>query len=176
MNRRIFFAACVLALTGNAFAAGQQDNLRGLTAADLCPPTAFVYVDDDEQEDIAMKLDEALDKYSTLYSIPYGDPKTCTVNQTFVVDSFKSESNSRYVYAVEFSLELKNDTKINLPLPMGKGTNNTERTLSVKYVQFWNDRGYGTVANVKSVPDMSVEQVRDYYEAFALAWKATHKK
>lgn len=173
-RRRILLIASVLALAGRVNATHQQDNLRGLTAADLCPPTSYVYIDEEEDDEIAAQLDESLDKYSMLYSIPYGDPKTCTVYQTFVVDTFKS--SGRYVYTVEFALELKKDARISLPEPSSTDEKASDRTLTVKEVQLWSDRGFGTIADAKSIPNMSLEQVRDYYEAFALAWKATHKK
>ncbi len=166
-----------------ALADEQQDNLRGLTGPDLCPPSAYVYVDDNEDSALSSKLDEALDRYATLYSIPYGDPKTCTVTQSLVVDTFKS--SGKYVYSIKFLLELRRSVTVALPYPsVGSATAIPSipgpaahaRTLDVKYLQVWHDQGFGLISDSKNIPDVSLEQLRNYYEAFALAWKATHRK
>lgn len=180
MPRPVLSLLLLAALLCGAAQAESKDNLRGLTAADLCPPTAFVYLDDEEQTDMAADVDAALEKYATLYSLPYGDPKTCTVNQTFVVDSFKSRSG-KYVYSAAFTLETRREAAVILPMPQTKmppatPPSKTERRLTLEYVTLWSDRGYGLLNSADEIGDMAVQEVRDYYENFALAWKATHKR
>ncbi|WP_216323331.1 hypothetical protein [Deinococcus aestuarii] len=164
--RRAFLGLTVLALLlGTARADHQQDNLRPLTSSDLCPPVAYVAVDDEEQQDLAVALDEQLDRYATLYGVPYGDPKTCTVDQIFTLDAFKAR-DGRMLYALDLSLQTAKPARLTL------GTH----TFDAKALELWSSSGYGSVAGQDDLADMAVGSVREYYEELALAWKATHKK
>lgn len=164
MNRALPAAlAALLALPSPALATHQQGNLRGLTGADLCPPAAYVYLDDEEQEDLAVELDGRLARYATLYSVPFGDPKTCTVTQEFTIDAFEGR-DGRILYSLDLTLELVKDARVTL------GT----RTLNVTHLQLWSSSGYGSVAGEDDLADMAAEQVRDSYEDFALEWRAAH--
>lgn len=152
-------------LPGMAGAEHQQGNLRTLTAADLCPPVSYVYVDDEEQEDLAVEVDAQLARYATLYAVPYGDPKTCTVAQILTLDAFKAR-DGRYLYAMDLDVELLKDTQLTL------GT----RQFTASHLQLWSTSGYGSVADVDALADMATESARDYYEDFALDWKAAHPR
>lgn len=165
MKRAFLTLTALLTLPGGAHADHQRGNLRGVTAADLCPPVAYVYIDDEEQEDLAVDLDAQLARYATLYSVPFGDPKTCTVDQIFVVDAFEAR-NGDLLYSLDLSVELSGDARVTL------GT----RTLTASHLQLWSVSGYGSVRDVGSLADMATESVRDYYEEFALDWKATHSR
>ena len=157
--------AALLTVSGPGLATHQQGNLRGLTGADLCPPVAYVYLDDEEQEDLAVELDKRLARYATLYSVPFGDPKTCTVAQEFTIDAFEARGG-RILYSLELTLELVKDARVTL------GT----RTLTASHLQLWSSSGYGSVADEDELADLAAEQVRDYYEGLALEWKAAHNK
>ena len=177
-----FLAPLLLTLgaAGPAAAQDAPDNLRGLVNADLCPPQAYVYVDEKEDEDFAAELDAQLDKYAALYGVSYGDPRTCTVYQTFTVDTFKA-AGGRYVFTAAFELELRGEARVNLSATAASGTVPARpqaapapRTLTVERLRLWGDQGYGLISRA-NVEDTAATQVREYYEAFALAWKATHK-
>ncbi len=165
LRRTLLTLAALMTLPGIARADHQQGNLRLLTAADLCPPISYVYVDDEEQEDLAVEVDEQLARYATLYGIGYGDPKTCTVAQVFTVDAFEGR-DGRYLYALDLNVELVKDARVTL------GT----RTLTASHLQLWSSSGYGSVSDADALAEMATGSVRDYYEEFALAWKATHSK
>lgn len=161
MRRTLLTLMALMTLPGTARADHQQGNLRLLTAADLCPPISYVYVDDKEQEDLAVEVDEQLARYA----IGYGDPKTCTVAQVFTVDAFKGR-DGRYLYALDLKVELVKDARVTL------GT----RSLTASHLQLWSSSGYGSVPDADALAEMATESVRDHYEEFALVWKATHSK
>ncbi|EYB67354.1 hypothetical protein DEIPH_ctg044orf0083 [Deinococcus phoenicis] len=163
MRPALLLLPALLTLTGTAHADHQQGNLRPLTAADLCPPTSYVYLDDQEQEDLELKVDEQLIRYATLYAVPFGDPKTCTVAQLYNVDAFRAE-DGRVLYSLSFSLELLKDARITL------GT----RTLTASHLQLWSTAAYGSLPGVSALASAAAENARTSYEDFALAWKATH--
>ncbi|WP_157464961.1 hypothetical protein [Deinococcus apachensis] len=165
MRRALLTLTALMILPGTALAEHQQGNLRTLTATDLCPPISYVYVDDEEQEDLAVEVDEQLARYATLYAIPYGDPKTCTVAQVFTVDAFESR-DGRYLYAVDLDVELVKDAQVTI------GTHR----LTASHLQLWSTSGYGSVPDADALAEMATNSVRDYYEEFALDWKATHPK
>ncbi|GBF05728.1 hypothetical protein DAERI_050237 [Deinococcus aerius] len=165
MRRALLTLTALTTLSGTAGADHQQGNLRTLTAADLCPPISYVYVDDEEQEDLAVEVDEQLARYATLYAIPYGDPKTCTVAQVFTIDAFEGR-DGRYLYAVDLDIELVKDAQVTL------GT----RRLTASHLQLWSTSGYGSVPDADALAEMATTSARDYYEEFALDWKATHPK
>ena len=114
---------------------------------------------------LAVALDEQLDKYATLYGVPYGDPKTCTVDQIFTLDAFKGR-DGRMLYALDLTVQTAKPARLTL------GTH----TFDAKFLELWSTSGYGSVAGKGDLADMAVESVREYYEELALAWKATHKK
>ncbi|GMA14576.1 hypothetical protein E5F05_10170 [Deinococcus metallilatus] len=165
MRRALLTLTALLTLSGPAQANHQQGNLRALTAADLCPPLAYVYVDDQEQEDLAVAADEQLARSATLYDIPFGDPKTCTVAQIYTLDAFQTR-DGRFLYSLELSLELVKDAQVRLG----------SRTLTASHLQLWSTSGYGSVPDAEALAALAAERVRPYYEEFALAWKATHPK
>lgn len=180
-----FLAPLLLTLGVTGLAAAQDapgDNLRGLVSADLCPPQAYVYIDEEEDDDLAADLDAQLDKYAALYGLSYGDPRTCTVYQTFTVDTFKV-SGGRYVFSAAFELEVRGEATVVLSTPpvaaaaipaRPQAEKPAARTLTVERVRLWNDQGYGLLSR-SGVEDAAARQAREYYEAFALAWKSTHK-
>lgn len=165
MNRALPLLAALLLLPAPALAEHQRGNLRGLTAADLCPPVSYVYLDDEEQEELEAGVDEQLVRYATLYSVPFGDPKTCTVTQSFVVDAFKAE-DGRVLYSLSLEVGLRADARVSLG----------SRTLTVSGLQLWAASGYGSVRNAAALADAATGNVREYYEDFALDWKAVHGK
>ncbi|MBI0446108.1 MULTISPECIES: hypothetical protein [Deinococcus] len=165
MRRALLTLTALLTLPGPARAEHQQGNLRALTAADLCPPIAYVYVDDEEQEDLAVAVDEQLARYAALYAIPYGDPKTCTVAQIFTVDAFQTRDGN-FLYSLELSAELVHDARVTLG----------NRTLTASHLQLWSVAGYGSVPDAEALDQVATDHVRNYYEEFALDWKATHGK
>ncbi|SMB91021.1 hypothetical protein [Deinococcus hopiensis] len=168
MNRALasgFALVALLALSGLALADHQQGNLRGLTGPDLCPPVSYVYFEDEEQDDLAAEVDAQLARYAQLYSVPYGDPKTCTVAQVFTVAAFQAR-DGRVLYSVQLSVELVKDARVTLG----------SRTLSAAHLQLWSFSGYGSVAGEDALAGMATEQVRDSYEELALDWKSTHSK
>lgn len=172
------FLAPLLLVLGAAAAQDAQGNLRGLVNADLCPPQAYVYVDEKEDGDFAA-LDAQLDKYAALYGLSYGDPRTCTVYQTFTVDTFKA-AGGRYVFTAAFELELRGEARVTLsppasaPIPARPQAAPAARTLTAERLRLWGDQGYGLISRA-NIEDTAATQAREYYEAFALAWKATHK-
>ncbi|WP_034387156.1 hypothetical protein [Deinococcus sp. YIM 77859] len=161
--RRALLLTVLTLLLGTARADHQQGNLRALTGADLCPPVSYVYLDDEEQEEIAVEVDKQLMRYAALYGIPFGDPKTCTVAQIFAVDAFQSR-DGRVLYAVDLELELLGDARVTLG----------NRQFTASHLQLWSASGYGAVASPKDLVNMAMSSVRDYYEDFALEWKAAH--
>ena len=174
--------APLLLTLGVAAAQQAQGNLRGLESADLCPPQAYVYVDEKEDEDFAADLDAQLDKYAALYGVSYGDPRTCTVYQTFTVDTFKA-AGGRYVFTAAFEIELRGEAGVVLGtlaptssvIPARPPAEKpAPRTLTAERLRLWGDQGYGLISRA-NVEDTAATQAREYYEAFALAWKATHK-
>lgn len=60
----------------------------------LCPPQAYVSVDDREDSDLAAQLAADLEKYAVLYGLSYGDPRTCTAEQNFFVNVFGAAATS----------------------------------------------------------------------------------
>ena len=165
MRRALLVPLALAFLLGTARADHQQDNLRPLTAADLCPPVAYAYVDDEEQEDLAVALDEQLDRYATLYGVPYGDPKTCTVAQIFTLDAFKGR-DGRMLYALDLSVQAVKPARLTVGA----------HTFEARALELWSTSGYGSVSSAEGLEEMAVESVREYYEELALAWKATHRK
>ncbi|GAA5511424.1 hypothetical protein Dcar01_00133 [Deinococcus carri] len=165
MRRALLPLAALLTLPGPALATHQQGNLRALTSADLCPPTSYIYLDDKEQEELEVRVDEQLVRYATLYGIPFGDPKTCTVAQIFSVDAFKTR-DGRILYSLDLGLELLKDAQVTLG----------SRNLTASHLQLWSTSAYGGVANADELANMATESARTYYEELALAWKATHGK
>ncbi|MBB5235056.1 hypothetical protein [Deinococcus budaensis] len=165
MNRALLTLAALAALPSTAHAEHQQGNLRGLTAADLCPPIAYVYVDEQEDEDLAVAVDERLARYATLYGLPFGDPKTCTVAQIFTVTASEAR-DGKLLYTLDLSLEVPGEARVSLG----------NRTLTARHLQLWSVSGYGSVAGVGALADLATESVRDYYEEFALDWKAAHAR
>ncbi|MPY66148.1 hypothetical protein F8S09_05475 [Deinococcus sp. SDU3-2] len=162
--RKALLALTALAfLTPPAGADHQQDNLRPLLAADLCPPVAYVYVDDEESEDLGVALDEQLMRYATLYGVPSGDPKTCTVQQIFSVDAFETEDGD-FLYALDLSVQLRPDARVTLG----------SRQFTVKALELWSTSGYGRAADAEGLVRTLTNNVRAYYEELALSWKATH--
>lgn len=165
MKRALLTLAALATLPSTAHAEHQRGNLRGLTAADLCPPISYVYVDDQEDEDLAVEVDERLARYATLYGVPFGDPKTCTVAQIFTVDAYEAR-DGKLLYTLDLSVELPGDARVSLG----------SRTLTARHLQLWSVAGYGSVEDVDALGDLVTESVRDYYEEFALDWKATHAR
>lgn len=165
MNRALLTLSALLLLSGPARADHQRGNLRGLSTADLCPPVAYVFLDDEEQEELETGLDEQLVRYATLYSVPFGDPKTCTVTQSFNVDAFEG-ADGRILYSLSLELGLRGDVRVML------GT----RTLTLSGLQLWSSSGYGSVQRTEALLNAAAENVRAYYEDFALDWKAVHGK
>lgn len=163
MKKPLLALTALALLTPLAGADHQQANLRALTAADLCPPVAYVYVDDEEVEDLAVLLDEQLMRYATLYGVPSGDPKTCTTEQIFAVDAFETEDGD-YLYALDLSVQLRPDARVTLG----------GRQLTVKALELWSTSGYGAAADPEGLVRTLTNSVRAYYEELALAWKATH--
>lgn len=163
MNRALLVLTTLALLAPPAGADHQQANLRPLVAADLCPPFSSVYVDDEEIEDLAALLDEQLLRYATLYGVPYGDPKTCTVQQIFSADAFETEDGD-YLYSIELRLQLRPDVRVTL------GT----RQFMVRALELWSTSGYGRAADAPGLVRSLTNSVRDYYEDLALEWKATH--
>ncbi|WP_104991071.1 hypothetical protein [Deinococcus sp. NW-56] len=163
MKKPLLALTALALLTPLAGADHQQGNLRALTAADLCPPVAYVYVDDEEVEDLAVLLDEQLMRYATLYGVPSGDPKTCTVQQVFSVDAFETEDGD-YLYTIDLSLQLRPDVRVTLG----------SRQLTVKALELWSSSGYGRATDAPGLVRTLTNNVRAYYEDLALAWKATH--
>ncbi|MCP2013813.1 hypothetical protein L1280_000941 [Deinococcus sp. HSC-46F16] len=163
MKKALLVLAALALLTPPAGADHQQGNLRSLVAADLCPPVASVYVDDEESDDLGAALDEQLMRYATLYGVPSGDPKTCTVQQIFSVDAFETE-DGEFLYALDLSLQLRPDVRVTLG----------SRQLTVKALELWSTSGYGRAADAAGLVRTLTNNVRAYYEDFALEWKATH--
>ncbi|WP_102127124.1 hypothetical protein [Deinococcus planocerae] len=131
----------------------------------LCPPVAYVTDDDEEQRDLAVALGGQLDRYATPSGVPYGDPKTCTVDQIFTLDAFKAR-DGRMLYAVDLRVRAAKPARLTL------GTH----TFDAKALELWSSSGYGSVAGPGDLADVAVESVREYDEELALAWKATHKR
>ncbi|MDL2345010.1 hypothetical protein QOL99_12735 [Deinococcus sp. MIMF12] len=163
MTRALLVLTALVLLTPPAGADHQQANLRSLVAADLCPPVAYVYVDDEEEEDLGVLLDEQLMRYATLYGVPYGDPRTCTVEQIFAVDAFEAEGGD-YLYALDLNLQLRADARVTLG----------SRQLTVKALELCATSGYGRAADAAGLTRTLINNVRAYSEEFALEWKATH--
>lgn len=163
MRRALLTLTALAILSGPARADHQQANLRGLTGADLCPPVSYVYLDDEEQEELAVEVDKQLMRYAALYGIPFGDPKTCKVAQIFAVDAFRAR-DGRVLYSVDLSLELLGDARVSLG----------NRQLTVSHLQLWFTSGYGSLSSPAELVNMATSSVRDYYEDFALEWKAAH--
>lgn len=163
MQKALLVLAALALLTPPAGADHQQGNLRPLVAADLCPPVAYVYVDDEEEEALGIALDEQLMRYATLYGVPSGDPKTCTVQQIFSVDAFETEDGD-FLYTLDLSLQLRSDARVMLG----------SRQLTVKALELWSTSGYGRAVNAQGLSRTLTNSVRAYYEELALAWKATH--
>lgn len=163
MTRALTVLTALALLTPPAGADHQQANLRPLVAADLCPPIAYVYVDDEEAEDLGALLDEQLMRYATLYGVPSGDPKTCTVEQIFAVDAFEAE-DGQHLYSLDLSLQLRSDARVTLG----------SRQFTVKALELWSTSGYGAAADSGGLVRTLTNNVRAYYEDFALEWKATH--
>ena len=163
MKKALLVLAALALLTPPAGADHQQGNLRSLVASDLCPPVAYVYVDDEESEDLGVALDEQLMRYATLYGVPSGDPKTCTTEQIFAVDAFETEDGD-YLYALDLSVQLRPDARVTLG----------GRQLTVKALELWSSSGYGRATDAPGLVRTLTNNVRAYYEELALAWKATH--
>ncbi|MFC4453057.1 hypothetical protein [Deinococcus sonorensis] len=153
-----------LATAGHALAQDQAGNLRGLKAEQLCPPSAQVTVDDDDNSEVAAELEQRMERYATLYGLSYGDPKTCLVDQTLTLDTFQTDDKV-YAYVVELSLELRGAA----PVTVGGSA------LTVQRLKLWSNVYYGSNDDLDALLDHAVDRARDYYEELALDWKASHK-
>lgn len=147
-----------------AGATNQAPNLRQFKPSDLCPPAAYVTLDDKEDSDLAAALEEQLDKYATLYGIRYGDPKTCTLDHFLTVDAFEG-NDGRYSYVIEMGIELPGEVSATVG----------GRSVKLKTPKIWSSIYYGSYTDLDALKEGVTDKTRNYYDEFALDWKATHK-
>lgn len=155
----------LLGLLATAQAASNQAaNLRDLKDADLCPPAAYVTLDDKSDDALAADLEGQLDKYATLYGLQYGDPKTCLASPFLSVDAFKT-SRGNYSYIIEFGVELEGDAQLSVG----------GRSFAVNTPKIWSNLYYGVYSSLSDLKGGVADKVRDYFDEFALDWRASHR-
>ena len=163
MRPALPLALTVFTCTAALAASTQSSNLHDLSGSDLCPPTAYVTIDDEDDGELAADIEGQLDKYATLYGLKYGDSKTCSATTYLSVDAFKTKAGA-YSYLIEFGVELRGDVRASLG----------ERTVTVSAPRIWTNSYYGSYSSLDNLKDGVTDRVRDYYDEFALDWRAAH--
>ncbi len=163
MRPALLLALTLLSCAAAQSASTQASNLRDLSLADLCPPTAYVTIDDEDDGELAADIEGQLDKYATLYGLRYGDAKGCTAASYLSVDAFKLKGGT-YSYLIEFGVELRGDVRLTLG----------SRNVTVAAPRVWTNSYYGSYATLENLRDGVTDRVRDYYDEFALDWRAAH--
>ncbi|ADV66753.1 hypothetical protein [Deinococcus maricopensis] len=158
--------AALAAASTPALADHQSGNLRDFTAADLCPPSVYVTVDDEDDDDFAADLEKDLVGALTKAGIRTGNSKTCLADLTVSIDAY-TDDDEKLTYA----------TKINLDLDLADPTTLTlgTRRLRVSYITLWDSTAYGTFNDTDEFYDQLADNLQEDLAGFIADWKTAHR-